>query len=164
MSIKVNVSDQESHAGEYEILPSGNYHAVITEVEQKESKSEKNTGKPMLYFTLNIQEGKYAEKTMGVNACCWDGALYTIINMLKALGEYENCGGQRDLDIPTTPEFYIGRDIMVRRGLNRKSLEKARKEEGPDVDPKEYIEVRGFSAYDKDSKEGKAKASAGLLP
>src|ERR1700744_2866008 len=102
MGIKVNtVSEQEAKSGDGTgYLPSGTYHAVITDVELAESQSDANPGKPLLKFTAAVQDGEYADRDLKWTACCWSGALYTIINLLKALGEFENCGGEKNLDIP----------------------------------------------------------------
>jgi len=161
MSVKVNVSDREDSAGSYQPLPSGNFRCVITDVDPRESQSEANPGKPMLYFTMTVQDGPYAEREMGVNACLWEGALYTIINLLKAIGEYENCKSADGLDIPDAPEFYLGRELNVRRGVNRKT-----KEKNPEDDPASWIEVRGFSKYEKTAgADGSVPSkSSNLLP
>jgi hypothetical protein len=152
MAIKVNtISDKEASSGEYVPLPAGSYHCVITDVESAESQSEANPGKPLLKFTATVQDGPFADKTVKWTACCWSGALYTIVNVLKSLGEYENCSKGGGLDIPDAPEFYITRHIMVRRGVNPKA-----KKENPEDDPSSWIEVRGFSEY----KEGQTSASA----
>jgi hypothetical protein len=163
MSIKVNVSDQEDKSGgDYVVLPAGRYNCVITEVEPKDSQSDNNYGKPMLYFYFTVQDGKFADRVIGCNACCWDGALYTIIGILKAIGEYENCKGTNGLDIPDAPEFYLGRPITVRRGINQK-----KKKENPNDDPDTWIEVRGFSAPDgavAGSTGGSGRSEVSLLP
>jgi hypothetical protein len=162
MGIKVNVSEQENKSGDYTPLPSGTYNCVITDVESKDSQSENNFGKPMLYFYFTIQDGAFADRVMGVNACCWDGALYTIIGILKAIGEYDNLNSGNGLDIPTEPEFYLGRGIKVRRGVNQK-----RKKENPDDEPSGWIEVRGFASADGDGSSSSAesgRASSSLLP
>jgi hypothetical protein len=165
MAIKVNMSDQEAKSGEGGFgLPSGLYDCIITEVEPADSQSENNPGKPLLKFTADVQSGEHADSQIKWTACCWDGALYTIVGMLKALDEYENATQGDGLDIPDAPEFYIGRRLMVRRGLNKKT-----KAKNPEDDPASWIEVRGFSPY----KEGeanttggqrKAAAAGGILP
>jgi len=154
MAIKVNVSDKEDRSGEFVPLPSGNYHCVITEVEQAESQSDANPGKPLLKFRAIVQDGEYADKLMTWTACCWSGALYTIVGVLKALGEYENAMKGGSLAIPDAPEFYITRHLMVRRGVNKKA-----KEKDPDDDPMNWIEVRGFAPW----KEGETSAPKGTL-
>jgi hypothetical protein len=159
MAIKVNtISDKESKSGDGTgYLPSGTYHAVITEVEAAESQSEANPGKPLLKFTAAVQDGKYADRELKWTACCWSGALYTIVNLLKAFGEYEAAASGGGLSIPDAPEFYIGRHVMVRRGLNKNA-----KKENPEDDPMTWIEVRGFSPYREGQVSGEPAAGAGL--
>ena len=149
MSVKVNISEKEAKAGDWDPLPSGRFWCVITNAEKTESKSEKNPGKPMLNFTFTVQDGKYANKEMQQNACLWDGAAYTIVNILKAIGEYENCFDGKVLTIPDSPSFYIGRDVDVIRGVNKK-----RKEENPDDDASMWVDIRRFAPHD-------AKAATG---
>jgi hypothetical protein len=157
MAIKVNVSDQEDKSGgDYVPLPSGNFHCVITDVEPKSSASQDNFGKPMLYFRFTNQDGPYADRVQGTNACLWSPALYTIIGILKAIGEYENCKKDGELEIPDEPEFYLGRSIGVRRGLNKKA-----KERNPEDDPSSWIEVKGFSAWSADG-EAAGSSSTGV--
>jgi|SRR5882724_402584 len=167
MSIKVNVSDQEAKSGSWDPLPSGRFWCVITDAEKVESKSQANPGKPMLNFTLTVQDGKYAEKDMQQNACLWSGALYTIVNILKALGEYDNCFANGELTIPDSPSFYVGRDIDVIRGVNKK-----RKEENPDDDASMWVDIRRFAPHDANAANGAsnpakpsgASKTASLLP
>jgi hypothetical protein len=170
MSIKVNVSDQEDKSGEYTPLPSGMYKCVIADVEPKASASEKNFGKPMLYFRFTVLEGPYADKTIGTNACLWDGAFYTIIGLLKALpsqdgnkSAYEDCKSGDGLSIPDAPEYYLTKELMVRRGVNPKT-----KKENPEDDPSSWIEVRGFAPIKEGSSSsstnGSAPGKSSLLP
>jgi hypothetical protein len=166
MSIKVNMSDQEAKSGEGGFgLPSGLYDCIITEVEGAQSQSDANPGKPLLKFTADVQSGEHADSQIKWTACCWPGALYTIVGLLKALDMYEDANSGVDgLDIPDAPEAYIGKRLMVRRGVNKKS-----KAKNPEDDPASWIEVRGFAPY----KEGeastpggqrKAAAAGGILP
>jgi len=164
MTVRVNVSDQEDKSGgDYQPIPSGMYNAVITDVESKASASDNNFGKPMLYFRFTIQDGIYAERVIGANACLWDGALYTIVGLLKAIGEYDNCKKGGGLDIPEEPEFYLGRAIKVRRGVNQK-----KKKENPEDDPATWIEVKGFSkaqdAVGAGASSGSGRSGGSLLP
>jgi hypothetical protein len=160
MPIHVNVSEQEDRSGEYQPLPSGKFHVIITDVEPKESQSENNFGKPMLYFYMTIQDGPYADRVMGVNACLWDGALYTIIGILKALGKYEDCKTANGLEIPDAPEFYLGGELYARRGVNQNT-----KKKNPEDDPASWIEVRGFAKYERTGASGSTPSKAGsLLP
>jgi hypothetical protein len=167
MSIRVNVSEKEDRAGDREPLPIGKYHQAITDVELTEANSEDNAGKPMLSFTFTVQDTpgpwrEFAGRKDFTNACLWDGALYTIIMILKALGEYENCkDADGDLDIPTEPEFYLGRELITRRAVDPKQ-----KKKWPDM-PERWIQIRGILPYDEETahKEGAKKepAAAGSM-
>ena len=165
MSIKVNtVSEREASSGDGSgYLPSGSYHVVITEVEAADSQSEANPGKPLLKFTAAVQDGQYADREMKWTACCWSGALYTIINLLKALGLYEESFKGGELNIPDAPEMYIGRHVMARRGVNKKA-----KAENPEDDPMSWIEVRGFAPYREGQQSGTPaagpKKTSSILP
>jgi hypothetical protein len=176
VGIKVNVSDQEAQSGErnFDALPVGKFHAAITAVELQEAQSDANAGQPMLNFEFTIQDTpgtwqKYANRKDWTNACLWDGALYTIVGILKALpsqdgnkNAYEDNmrpTGQTDgdgkpileLDIPTEPEYYEGQELFFRRGKNKKQVEK-----WPDM-PERWVEVRGFGPYDAETAHKGAK-------
>ena len=160
MGIKVNVSEQEAQSGErnFDPLPSGKFHSAITAVELQESQSENHPGEPMLNFEFTIQDTpgtwqKFANRKDWVNACLWDGALYTIIGILKALpSQFGNKNAYEDrldsdgeLDIPTEPEYYEGQELFFRRGQNKKQ-----KEKWPEM-PERWIEIRGFGVYDAET-------------
>ena len=169
MGIKVNVSEQEATSGDrnFDIMPVGKYHGVITSVELEESGSEDNYGKPMLAFEFTIQDTpgtwqKYANRKDWVRACLWDGALYTIVGILKAMpsqkgnkNAYEdNVDANGELDIPTEPEYYEGVELFFRRGKNKKLVEKF-----PDM-PERHIEIRGFAPFDESQLSKKAETEA----
>jgi len=111
MGIQVNVSKKESEAGNLVMLPRGWYKVTISDVALKESKSEKNNGKPMyaMEFTVN-EPAEFEGRKVFTNACLWDGALYTIIAILKGLG-YEVDEGE--LEIPEGDDL-IGGELMAR--------------------------------------------------
>jgi hypothetical protein len=159
--IKVDLTDQEAKSGDGGYLPAGLFHVVITEVESAESQSEANPGKPLLKFTSVVQDGPHADRTIKWTACCWTGALYTIVGLLKAMGEYEELSKGGGLTIPDAQEFYVGKHVMARRGINKKA-----KAENPEDDPLSWLEVKGFQPY----KEGaqsvgtQANAKASVLP
>jgi len=170
VGIKVNVSEQESTSGDrsFDSLPIGRYHVAITAVDLLESESENNYGKPMLNFEFTIQDTpgtwqKFANRKDWINACLWDGALYTIVGILKALpsqkgkkNAYEDNMKPTnktddegkpvyELDIPTEPEYYEGQELIIRRGKNKKQVEKF-----PDM-PERHVEIRGFGMYDPET-------------
>jgi len=178
MGIRVNVSEQEDQAGAREPLPAGKYHVAVTDVQLQESQSDDNFGKPMMNFEFTVQDTpgawqKHANRKDFTNACLWDGALYTIIMVLKAMpseqgndNAYEDCkDANGELDIPTEPEFYLGQDLIIRRGLDPKQ-----KKKWPDM-PERWIQIRGILPYDqetahKSNATGRAprEATDSLLP
>jgi hypothetical protein len=92
----------------------------------------------------NHESSEYVNRKDFVNACLWEGALYTIVGILKALGEYENSlDSSGNLDVPTEPEFYLTKELYVRRAVNRKQ-----KERFPDV-PDYWIQAAGYSPFDE---------------
>jgi len=95
-----------------------------------------------------------------VNACCWEGALYTIVGILKAMGQYESClDASGELDIPSEPEFYLGTQMFVRRAVNKKS-----KERNPD-NPDYWVQAQGFSPFKETAGASAGRSSdASLLP
>jgi hypothetical protein len=174
MSIKVAMSDQEQKSGDREPLPGGNYHCAITQVELSSPAQGENMGRPMLVFSFTVQESnltkvanakpnQFAGRVMMTNACVWEGAMYTIVGIYKAIGEYANfVDDAGNLDVQTEEEFYLGRQLMVRRALDKKQ-----KEQWPDMEER-WIQVRGFSKIPdlavSGSSSGSSPADAGLLP
>jgi hypothetical protein len=167
MGIRVNVSEQENNAGAREPLPTGKFHVAVTSVELTDSQSDDNYGKPMLAFELTVQDTpgewqQFAGRKDFTNACLWEGALYTIIMILKAMGTYEDCKDSNGgLDIPTEPEYYLGQQFITRRGVDQKQKKKF-----PDM-PERHVQIRGILPYDEETahKSGpKQAADSSLLP
>src|SRR5215203_3323478 len=86
--LRVNFSTEEaeSKAFDFDPIPSGKYHVKVTEITDKESTSEKNFGKPYWNVELTIQDGKYADRKLWANVMLFDGALYSLAQLLKATG------------------------------------------------------------------------------
>lgn len=109
--IFVNFSKNEAESsGEYKPIPRGEYHCKITDNELVFSKSEKNPGKPMWKMELTVQDGEYENHKLITNVCLWDGALYSLSQLMKALG-YDVDAGQ--FRIPG-PGDLIGRDVVTK--------------------------------------------------
>lgn len=107
--IKVNVSSKEVSAGPREALPAGAYLVAITDTSLAESKSQKNNGKPYMNVEFTIQDGEHEGKKLFTNAMLFDGALYTVIGMMKAVGLDVNEG---ELTIPN-PEWWLGKKMVA---------------------------------------------------
>jgi hypothetical protein len=172
--IRVNISDKESASQDREPLPAGKFHFKITNMEiafvkelNAQGNSNKNAGKPYINFEFTVQDGKYATRKDWTNAMCFEGALYTISQILKALGHPVPMGADGkpksgELVIPDKPHFYIGKDVWGRRGTSDK-------DRNPDGTLR--VQLRGFSKYEGGASEttttaGKQPAAAGssVLP
>jgi len=162
--IRVNMTEQEAKSTDREPLPQGKFHYVITEMEimfVKEMGADgpnKNAGKPYINFEFTVQDGKYATRKDWTNAMCFDGALYTISQILKALGMEVPAEG--NFKIPSQRDFYIGKHIWGRRGTNKND----RNDDGT-----LRIQLRGFSKYDggtstADATPASRPAAASVLP
>jgi hypothetical protein len=175
--VKVNVSEQEASTGDREPFPVGKYHSAITDVRMDSPSSGDNVGLPMLVFEFTIQDSdkhqpaslnQFANRKMYVNACLWGedpasgrkGALYTIIQILKAMGKFDECYSDGELDVPDDPDYYLGSQMFVRRATNNKQRQKF-----PD-NPDYWIQASGFSALPNAAQMANSGASSdgSLLP
>jgi len=112
--IKVNVSKKETAAGNQTMLPRGWYKVTVSDVELRESKSEKNNGKPMYAVECTVNEpAEYEGRKLYTNACLWEGALYTVIGLMKAVELIEQNIDEGDLVIPG-PGAFLGKECMAR--------------------------------------------------
>jgi hypothetical protein len=114
MGIKVVMSEKEASSKVFEVLPTGWYKVTISDVELKESKSEKNSGKPFyaIEFTINAPEKFEGRKVFG-NVMLWAGAAYSLNQLLNALGIQTEGGAE--VEVPE-PEDLLGEEIMVKLG------------------------------------------------
>lgn len=169
MALKVNVSSKAAEKRSFEELPLGWYHVQIAEVELRESKSEANAGKPMYGFEFEITDdprnpqddngaSKYKGRRLWTNACLWEGAEFTIVNILRALG-HEIVPGE--LNVPDVTDDnerdqLVGQYLMVRQGITRKERLASAKAKPPrKPDP----EITGFRSADE-GEEGDSSAAA----
>jgi hypothetical protein len=171
---RVNFSDKEAsaEARELRVMPRGPYHVAITDVSLEESKSDKNYGKPMFAFEFTIQEGDFKGQKLWTRAMLWEGALYTISQMLKAVGIDPNRG------VIPPAEFWMGKHmIAIVKIVNKMSKNpETQKYDIPELDEKgkniKQNDIAGFKsmrdwrgAPESASPGEKAKAeSVSLLP
>jgi hypothetical protein len=123
----VNFSDQEasSELRDYKPIPRGHYLVHIFECKVEESKSKKNKGRPMYNFTLVVDKEKHpdaAGKRVWDRACLWEGALYTISQIMQALGLDPKSGR-----IPPA-RWFVGKTLIA-----AVTVEQA-KDKNPDTD------------------------------
>jgi hypothetical protein len=107
----VDVSDKEaaSEARSFELLPKGMYKVRVDDVDLEEVQNGKNVGKHMYNFHLLITEGQYEGRKIYNRAMLWSGALYTIVQMMKAVGQQVNEGS---LKIPPG-KWWIGKEMVA---------------------------------------------------
>lgn len=161
--LHVNFSDQEagSEALDFEALPSGKYYCRVTDIELKEvGQDSKNAGKNYWAIEFTVQDGEYENRKLWTNAMLFEGALYTLVQLLKATGHEDAIATG---DIPDADEF-LSKEVM----LNVKKLRDTYREnrDGSD-EPMWKNEVKGIKAYEGAKTEAPSKASKGkgtLLP
>lgn len=107
--LSFNLSEEDVKGKSFEPVAEGWYDVVIDNVEEQASKSEKHSGKPMyvVYFKAVNEEFNGTQRTY---ACLWEGALFTIINIMKSTGFKVEVG---KLEIPEADEF-IGKELQIK--------------------------------------------------
>ena len=159
-NLRVNFSDEEasSEAFSFEPMPSGKYHVAITEWEMRTSKSEKHNGKPYWALTLTVQNGPYENRKLWTNCMLFEGALYTLSQLLKATGHEDAI---KTGEIPDEDTF-----ISAPVTLNvRKMRDTYREEQNGDGEVLWKNEVKGILKPAEDVSKAKGKSGKGsLLP
>lgn len=85
--LRVNFSAEEesSEARDFSPIPTGKYHVAITDVEVKQcGPNSKNPGKPFYAVTVTIQDGDHMNRKLWGNVMLFEGALYSLVQILKA--------------------------------------------------------------------------------
>jgi hypothetical protein len=110
--IRVNFSGKEAKAEgqSVKVLPRGEYHVKVTDgsLEEVKDDSKGNQGKPYYKLELTVQSGEFTGRRLTASAMLFEGALYTISQIMKAMG-LETEG---DTIIPPLADI-IGRDFIV---------------------------------------------------
>lgn len=168
--IRVNMSTKEGSSRTVTPLPSGRYLMAVTDCDLVEcGPNSKNPGKPMFKMELTVQDGDYNGRLAWTNVMLFEGALYSIAQMLTAQGiEVTEVGERAEFHVPgyepntiPGPEFWMGKQFIVRIKLMGK-----RKDPKTGKEYDERAEVKGF-APTKDAKGTPAatgSARPSLLP
>lgn len=157
MSLKVNFSGEEasSEARDFEPLPSGKYGVRITDVELREcGPNSKNAGKPYWNIEFTVQEGNHENRRLWSNCMLFEGALYTLAQLLKATGNEQ---ALESGEVPE-PDVFIGSPVTVNV---RKERDNYREERDGSDEPLWKNEVKGIKAPAGD---GASKEGSTLLP
>lgn len=120
MGIKVNMSENEAKSASLEVLPAGKYLVAVSDGKLMECGPEsKNPGKPYYNMELTIQSDKYEGRKLFTNVMCFNGALYSLSQILKASGVAVDRNGafqvpeHEENEIPEL-DWFIGREYVVR--------------------------------------------------
>lgn len=152
--LKVNFTTEEADSAVREIPPSGDYIVNITDGELKAVKpNRKNTGRPYWQLKFVVQEGKYTGTTLISSVMLFEGALYSLAQLMKALG-FEISGGESEL--PSLEEI-IGRQVVVR------GIKQAPKTMPDGTELNERFEIKGFKVF-KGAADVASNAGNSILP
>lgn len=158
--LRVNFSDKEASARGQgaDLMPRGNYHVKCTDGSWEEcGPNSKNPGKPYWKLEFTIQDGPYAGRGLFTNVMLFEGALYSLSQIMKAMGLSVDSG---DTTVPDL-EDVISRDFVVGVVV---------KKETEEYDARN--EIRGIMPYDAktvklataSAKGTTSKKSNSLLP
>ena len=158
LRVDFSSKEAESEALSFTPMPSGNYHVKITEITDKESTSEKNYGKPYWNVEMTVQEGKYLDRKLWANVMLFEGALYSLSQLLKATGHADAIKSGK---IPNK-EVFISKDVLI---VVKKQLDEyAMRDADPDDPPIYKNEVKGFKTYQEGALDSASASGGSLLP
>jgi Protein of unknown function (DUF669) len=145
LNVRFTTEEAESQARSYEALPSGRYKVYITDITRKTSTSDKNFGKPYWAMTLTVAEGPYEGRRLWTNVMLFDGALYSLAQLMKAFGLVPGA------DPIPRPESLLGQQVGVQA---QKIVDQYKIDKGDwtadSGEPKPFkTEVRGFFPAEK---------------
>jgi hypothetical protein len=132
--LKVNMTDKEATSKVRDVLPSGEYLCNIVNGSTETVRPDKpNKGKPYWKVQFVVQEGPYAGSSINATVMLFENALYSLSQLLKALGYEVNTG---DLIVPNLDTMF-GKPVIV-KGFKRPAETK----DGQDL--QERFEVKGY--------------------
>ena len=161
MALKINFSQEEaaSESLSFEAIPTGKYNARITNIETREcGPNSKNPGKNYWAIEFTVQDGDYENRKLWTNCMLFEGALYTLSQLLKATGHEDAI---KTGEIPDEDVF-----ISAPVTLNvRKMRDTYREEQNGDGEVLWKNEVKGILKPAEDVSKAKGKSGKGsLLP
>jgi hypothetical protein len=102
---RINISEKEasSEGRSAELLPRGDYHVRCTDGSLESCGPEsKNPGKPYYNLEFTVQSGPHAGRKLFTNAMLFEGALYTIVQIMKSMGLSVTEG---EMEVPSIDEI-----------------------------------------------------------
>lgn len=151
--LKVNFTDKEASSKPREIPPSGEYNVNITDGEVTQVKpGKKNAGKDYWKLTFVIQDGAYAGQTLISTVMLFDGALFSLSQLMKALNYPVEQGG---FVVPPLSDL-LGKTVVVRGFKMPARFDQETNRELP-----ERFEIKGYKRY---TGAATRPSSSNLLP
>lgn len=146
--LRVNFSDKEASSKALDPIPRGKYYVKIFDITLASCGSQsKNPGKPYWNLECVVQDGPHEGRHLFTNVMLFNPALYSLSQMMKALGYDIQAGSFR---VPN-PDTLIGQEMIVKVRI---------KPETDEYDARN--EINGFLAYDSKTPANAGEAS--LLP
>jgi hypothetical protein len=150
--IRINMTAKEAKSGPMDPLPNGKYLVAITDIEVAEVQNapkpgkKDNRGEKYYKIELTVQEGEYDGRLIWTNAMLFDGALYSISGMLKAVGVdidpstgWFQVPGFEECVVPDA-DWWMAKQFVVRTLIKKGEVkDKETEERYPD-----RPEVKGF--------------------
>jgi len=134
--IRVNFSKEEAESTSFDDLPAGKYIVAITDGKVKKcGPGAKNPGKPYynLEYTVQPENKTHVGRKLFDNVMLFSPALYSLSNLMKALGVDINQG---DFVVPKIP------DLLGQKFMARVRIQPAREVDGKTYDARP--EVKGY--------------------
>lgn len=148
--ISFDLSAEDAAGSTFSVAPAGDYDVVIDNVEEAESKSAKNAGKPMyvVYFKSLDESFTGTQRTY---ACLWYEARYTIIDLMKATGFKVEAG---KLEVPDADEF-IGKEVTIKL-----DVETYTNKDGEEAERNSVKSIKAIGGKKATAKKAPAKGKA----
>ena len=143
------IDEDVATGGTFAPLPKDWYHVEIEDVEEKESKSAKNLGKPMYNFKLKVIGGDFDGRKLFFQSCLWAEAIFTQRDLQAAIG-YKSLSepdgtGKRKF-ITADEDELIGKELKVYVIVKPKYVKPGEEaEKNADGTPVEDNEVKKFA-------------------
>lgn len=92
--IRVNFSSEEAESKSFDDLPPGKYLVAVTDGKVRFcGPASKNPGKPFYNLEYTVQDGPHTGRKLFDNVMLFEGALYSLSGLMKALGVDISAGG-----------------------------------------------------------------------
>lgn len=181
--IRVNLSAKEaaSESRDQELIPIGKYLMAVSDVDTKEvtnpPKEGKRDNRGKLYYAieLTVLGTDYDARKVWTNAMLFDGALYTMVNILKALGvPFTGSDENPTFQVPgyepnviPEPGWFLGKQMVVRVGHKKGTIKDRETGEryADRAEPTGFFSTKDWDATKAPSKaKTAASANNSLLP